>query len=1160
MQVQFLLGAAGSGKTFRCLSEIRERLIADPTGAPLVLLAPKQATFQLERQLLNDPDVHGFTRLQIIPFDRLSHYVLETLASLPPRLLDEQGRVMVLRALLTTLKDDLEVYAKSATRPGLAVQLSDLLREFQRNQISPAQLAKLAEEPGLPALLRNKLTDLGLLFRNYTEWLERQHVQDSDALLDLAAARLAELRSEARLEGGKNPLVIEHLWLDGFAEMTPQEEELLAAVVPFCQGATLAFCMDADTRETPHWNSLWSVIGHTFFRCRQRLERVKDCEVSVEVLKVEPAQGRYSASVDLQKLERAWRTGESPEDSEPPTDVRLARCANPEAEATFVAREILRHVQDGGRYRQTAVLLRSLDDHLSSLRRVFARYGIPYFLDQREAVSHHPLAELTRFALRTVEYNWRNDDWFGALKSGLIGLRDDQVDLLENTALANGWSGHAWRKKLSVAGSPALSEQVEEIRTTVVPAFERLAKNLESMPLDTEGESSELASELDYVDAPLLGLMRPDLKPAEDGVAVEQGERVVSARQLVRSITGLWEQLEVSETLERWSRKSLLQSSGVVLHHEPEAIHTTVWRQLNDMLGNLELAFPDECLRLSLRQWLPILEAGMSGLTVGVIPPALDQVLIGAVDRSRNPELSQVFAMGWNEGIIPAPPSAPLILTDRERELLADRQTRLGLSERHSRGHERYLAYVLATRASERFTVTYSAGGAEGGERQPSIYVNDLKRLCPGLIEEVFCGVDIRGDTLSPVELVGEVLRAEPGSAFERFADYGYFKPIRNRWLEVETGRGVGRLEEMTRDRVVGDSVGVSVSSLEQFAECPFKFFAAKTLGADEREEFEVTPRERGSFQHEILERFHDEVRDSDRHWRDVSVEDAREMVARLGEIEIHKFENGLFASEAGRTFQARTMISNLQDLIESMVGWMGSYAFDPIEMELSFGNHGDSIPAWDVEVAEGRKIRLRGRIDRLDLLAREGRSWAVIVDYKSSGKQLEAWRLKNGLQLQLPFYLLALTKIPEIAQHFDVERVVPAGVFYVALRSKATAVSNRGEQGGGIPFRHSGMFDAELIDFFDSGASADNNSGQFKFRVNKDGSPTKGRSDGVPQAQFNSMLERADNLVEEFGGRILEGDIAALPFKHNRDTACEWCEFRGICRFDPWESTYRVM
>jgi hypothetical protein len=53
VQARFLLGPAGSGKTFLCLKEIRDALRENSEGPPLILLAPKQATFQLERQLLD---------------------------------------------------------------------------------------------------------------------------------------------------------------------------------------------------------------------------------------------------------------------------------------------------------------------------------------------------------------------------------------------------------------------------------------------------------------------------------------------------------------------------------------------------------------------------------------------------------------------------------------------------------------------------------------------------------------------------------------------------------------------------------------------------------------------------------------------------------------------------------------------------------------------------------------------------------------------------------------------------------------------------------------------------------------------------------------------------------------------------------------------------
>ena len=66
MHATFLIGPAGSGKSHRCLAETQADLKRSPEGPPLLYLAPKQATFQIERELLSDPDLHGYTRLQIL--------------------------------------------------------------------------------------------------------------------------------------------------------------------------------------------------------------------------------------------------------------------------------------------------------------------------------------------------------------------------------------------------------------------------------------------------------------------------------------------------------------------------------------------------------------------------------------------------------------------------------------------------------------------------------------------------------------------------------------------------------------------------------------------------------------------------------------------------------------------------------------------------------------------------------------------------------------------------------------------------------------------------------------------------------------------------------------------------------------------------------------
>src|SRR5207253_744020 len=99
----------------------------------------------------------------------------------------------------------------------------------------------------------------------------------------------------------------------------------------------------------------------------------------------------------------------------------IVECADPNAEALFCAREIHKYVRSGGRYRDIAIILRDFEnDYSPALRRELRRFQIPFFIDHRESVAHHPLAELTRGGLRTIAYGWKRNDWFSVLKSGLV--------------------------------------------------------------------------------------------------------------------------------------------------------------------------------------------------------------------------------------------------------------------------------------------------------------------------------------------------------------------------------------------------------------------------------------------------------------------------------------------------------------------------------------------------------------------------------------------------------------------------------------------------------------------------------------------------------------------------------------------------------------------
>lgn len=1134
MQARFLLGPAGSGKTFRCLAEIRAALAQSPEGPPLVLLAPKQATFQLERQLLAGGEISGFTRLHIFSFDRLAQFILEKLRLAPPKLLSAEGRLMVLRALLRRHDRELKLFNYSARRPGFAPELGALLAELQQHRFGPARLRALAADEKLRRELRDKLHDLALLAEQYAGWLREHELQDANWLLNFAAEKL---RAGDSIR--PSSFDIQTLWLDGFAEMTPQELALLAAVIPFCRNATLAFCLETDPAPAASWLSIWSAIGKTFQRCRDQLAALPDCQVETEILTREPGKNRFAPDSELAALEESWTLPVFPPSAirHPPSAISLAACAHPEAEAMFAAREILKFVRADrrNRFRDCAVLVRNLENYHQPLARTFRRYEIPFFLDRRESVAHHPLAELTRNALRTAAFDWQHDDWFAALKAGFAPVAETELDRLENAALEFGWRGKSWRE-------PLPDESFERLRQIVFPPFEKFSAQIG----------------------------RADFPPA--------------GAQLADALRELWNDLAVEKTLEAWR---VAAANPSATGHRPSAIHTAVFEQMNSWLQNLALAFPRE--PLPLRDWLPIAETGLASLTVGVIPPALDEVLVGAIDRARNPDLKFALVLGVNESVFPAAPAAPVILTSADRHELDRQNAAVGGDRFDQISRERYLGYIACTRASGKLALTFSRQDANGRTLNPSPFIAQLKQNFPRLEIAEFSGAPDWRAAEHAIELASEIVRGAPvlgrsnpappnnpaspqaSTALDTAAPgdgrapgllgIPALKSLAEKLAPLREPDERENLSPALAGKIYGPVLKSSVSRLEEFAQCPFRFFVHSGLRAEERKQFELDARERGSFQHEILKRFHDELTAESKCWRDVTPAEARERVGRIASELAPVYRGGLLRADGRSRFAARALTEALQDFVGTLVGWMREqYEFDPARAETGFGLDDAGLPAWEIDLSAGHKLALRGRVDRIDLCRDGDRALAVVMDYKSGARKLDKILIAHGVQLQLLAYLAAVRRWP--AAFFGAKKIVPAGVFYVNLRGQFEGGGSRAEvladpdAARRLAFRHSGRFDAGLLDKLDRRRARD----QFNYQLNQDGSVRSNSAEAISGGDFTALLDQVETQLRTLGEKIFAGAAAVDPYRKGSATACEFCDYRAACRIDEWTHEWRVL
>ena len=1141
--VTFYLGPAGSGKTEHCVQSAQQRLFQSSEGFPLLFLTPRQATFQIEARILDAPYIRGFAhdRLKILSFDKLAHEILTASSPAPPSLLGDGGRIMVLQSLIDKHAKELRTFrsgfqelilteALDEETSGFrslptdrdltyAQALNELLKRLEQRRIDENRLEQLTNNLAFSESLRNKLHDLTVLYRHYQQWLRDHRLMDSGALLNEATRRLS-------LPAGQEnavELTLDSLWADGFADLTPQELALLHALVRRTTHTHLYFCLDQTQSENPSWLNPWQTISENYRLCRATLASIEGVDSKVEELPRHPTGSRYRASPALQHLEAHWAEPVAAEDE--PDGIRIAACLNRETEVLYAARAIVRSVRERGlRYRDITVIVRSLDGYAETIESVFNRYRIPHFIDRRASIRHHPAVLLIQCALRLMVFNWRDEDWFTALKTQLLEATPEQVNQLENAALEYGIKGTDWLDPLParIPQSPAL----EALRHKLLTPFERLHQALLGKKKDRR--------------------------------------RKITGKKLADGIERFWKQIKLARSLKRWHQpkaNDAARSLGSDL-----SLHKEVSAHLDEWLKELRFSFSESVH--ALHQWLGILDPSLRSLNVGVIPSTLDQVLIGQIDRTRTPEMQHAMLLGMNESVFPAQPEQLSLLVDAEQKQLQQSNVQLFPSLKRNLSNEQFLAYIACTRPQKELTITYAERDAEGKPINPSTVIDHLRHLFPKLAEERFDGDPEVAQAEHLCELTELIFHEESRelapSLIERLNQANRHIP----WIAAPSPPGTALAPEIAR-LLYTDETGTmptSASSLEDFAACPFRFFLRSGLQAEERKQLRLDPAAMGSFQHEVLKRFHDTVRGRDQHWRDLPPDGARKLVAGLVEQTAAEPRYRIFQRSEAEAFSLRLIDDQLQNCVATLVHWMRQYEFDPLFVELKFGGRDNPIGPWVLPL-DSAQLAFRGVIDRLDVIRHreDGPPAVIVIDYKSGKKTLDQELVYNGVQLQLFAYLNAALKAPDIAGSCQAEELEPAGVFFLPIRGRRKIWKNRDEANSDQArlerygaYQHVGCFDLDYLPRLDN-RPEQKKGDQFPYRLKKDGQPYGNSWQAMPTPTFQAWIRRNETLIRNMGQRILDGEAAVSPYREkNNSTPCQYCDYASVCRFVPETHEYR--
>ena len=58
----------------------------------------------------------------------------------------------------------------------------------------------------------------------------------------------------------------------------------------------------------------------------------------------------------------------------------------------------------------------------------------------------------------------------------------------------------------------------------------------------------------------------------------------------------------------------------------------------------------------------------------------------------------------------------------------------------------------------------------------------------------------------------------------------------------------------------------------------------------------------------------------------------------------------------------------------------------------------------------------------------------------------------------------------------------------------------------------------------------------------------------------FAELLANVERVLQEMGRQIFAGVARVDPYRRGGRMPCEHCDYRSICRIDPWTHTYRAL
>lgn len=1127
MGLQMVLGPSGSGKS-EYVSDLIMKEASESLRERFFMIVPDQFTMQTQKDLVKKSPAGGIMNIDVLSFSRLAYRIFEETGGYRLPVIDDTGKNLVLRQCAVTVKEKIPYLGSKLDKAGYIHEIKSALSEFMQYDISPKDMSRLIDyaSDNKKLTLTNKLKDLEIIYGEFKRYISEKYITGEESM-DILAKEI--FKSEIL----KDSTVI----LDGFTGFTPVQNKVILALLKVCKKVIITLTngnTDAVTGEV-NGSDLFMLTDKSL-KSLYRLCRDNDISISETVFLEKNL--RYESNPELAHLEKSLYRYPAEAFKGSVNNIRISMCDNPREEVKLLAceiRELLRN--EGAYYRDIAVITGNLASYRTEIEKQFEEYDIPLYIDSTSGIGQNPFVEFIKSALNLYKENFSYDSLFRYLRTGFTSVEMEDIDLLENYVRETGIRG----------------------KNSYLRLFTRYTRDMWG---DKENKEELLSA---YEDI-RLSLMK-DLEPlTKAGIDNPKG---LCAGEYIRALYDFLQKNEAFEKLEDYA--AMFADMG---DYSAEKEYSQIYRATMELFEQINSLVGDETMVL--KDFIGILEAGFDEISIGTIPQNVDRIIVGDMERTRIKPVSYLFFLGLNDGWVPKSTGKGGIISDMEREFLTGSGEELAPSPRQQMYISRFYLYSNLTKPSKGLYLSFTAMDNEGGSVKPSPVIKEIESLFPEIVirrnqRKGIDGIESYKDAgVYYAELVRKTLEDTISDDEKKDLDilFSILGDERS-FMEAVINNAFYRYEGKNLDPVIagllyGDTLRASVSRMEKYAGCAYSYFMEYGMNIGEKAEYGITAADMGSIYHSVLQHFIDKLKEKGLDWFTFTEEDAKEMIGAIVEDESILYSDALFYESASNRYVMDRMKEVMYRSVITLAYQLRKGSYKPVHYELVFEKI-DSLSCLNVGLNKEEKMRLKGKIDRVDLSEEDDRVYVKITDYKSGDKDFSLASFYQGVQLQMVVYMNEAVK--RVKKDNPQKDVIPAALLYYHIDDpviKANSDASDEDINASIrkELRNRGLVcsEEEVIAGLDN--SDFTKSDVIPVDRKKDGSFSS--EDALLSAGEMRLISKyADYKIRDIAKKIIEGniDVSPLTVKKSESNvlsdACAYCAYKSVCGFNELKPGY---